>query len=439
MEVIAVDASQISAVLRNELKPAIGCTEPAAVAFAVAVARAQAPGAIEQISVTVDPNVYKNGAGVYVPGGDCTGLGIAAALGAIAGQASLGLEVLRDVSPDQLKAAQQLIAEQRVTISLHQGEQGLHICATIVADGHTAVAVISREHTNVTEVTLDGKAVPFALGAQDGGAEKPASGRDLRDIGLMKLVKTIIASSDDEWAFLIPLAEANLRVAAYGMEHPEGLGIGTHFQRLIKRGIISDDLVNDCLIHTAAAADARMNGAQLPVVATNGSGNQGLAVSLPIIVAARRLPDGPAHLAKALAIGQTSAVYLKQYIGKLSALCACAVASATGSALAIAYLLGCDMSQLEAAGNLIAANLTGMICDGAKVGCALKLASSSAASVQAALLASDGVTITADNGVVGQTLEATIRNIGRVSNPGMVETDSVLLSIVEEKCCRQSR
>lgn len=428
-----MESQQIRAVLMNELKPALGCTEPAAVALAVATARQYVPGALERIDVSVDPNVFKNGAGVFVPGSNDTGLAVAAALGATAGRAELGLEVLRDVTPSSLAEARRLLDEQQVGITIHTGgEPGLHIAATVRASGHTSTAVISGSHTHLASVTLDGEIV-ITNGPEQAATQPVASGADLKDMGLMTLIETIIASDDAEWSFLIPLAETNMEVARYGLGHQEGLGIGAHLRALIGTGMVADDLANACLISTAAAADTRMQGVSLPVISTNGSGNQGLAISVPITVAAGRLPGGREHLGKALAIGQCGAIYLKQYIGKLSALCACAVASATGTALAVAYLLGCDTAQTEAAGKLVAANLTGMICDGAKVGCALKLASSSAASIQAALLAAGGVVISADNGVVGETLEETIRNIGRVSNPGMVETDSVLLSIVEGK------
>lgn len=433
-----MDSTTIAEIIRSELKPAIGCTEPAAVAFAATVARGLVPGEVEAIDVAVDANVFKNGAGVYVPGsGGLTGLAIAAALGALAGRADLGLEVLRDVDAESAAAAAELAGSGRVSVSIAGDEPGLRIAATVRAGGHSAEVIITGDHTHISSLAVDGAAVdqPQTSRSSAGTSVAQPSGRALKDLGLMSLVETILASDDREWAFLVPLAETNLQVATDGISRPQGLGIGAHMKHLAASGLVANDLLTECITCTAAAADARMHGARLPVISTNGSGNQGLAISIPIAVAAHRLPGGERRMAKALAVGQVSAIYLKQYIGKLSALCACAVASAIGSAIGITYLLGGGPAEMEAAGNLVAANLTGMICDGAKVGCALKLASSSAAAVLAALLAADSVTISADNGVVGSSLEETIRNIGRVSNPGMVETDSVILSIVEEKVC----
>lgn len=431
-----MNAAEIRDIISSELRPAIGCTEPAAVALAVASARQHVPGTIESVKVIVDPNVYKNGAGVYVPGSGLTGLPIAAALGAVAGNPDLSLEVLRDVGPDDVERAKLLIAEGRVSVCVDRALHGLSIDATVVAGGHEARAVISASHTNLTRIEVDGCAVDLAERRGAADAQAAAGGRALKGLGLKTLIETVIASADELWDFLVPLAEANLAVAGEGLRGAQGLGLGANLQRLVARAQLGDDLVNACMIPTAAAADARMFGARLPVISTNGSGNQGLAVSIPVIVAAHRLSGGQARLPKALAIAQLTAIYVKQYIGKLSALCACAVASAAGSALGITYLLGCGLPEMEAAGKLVMANLTGMICDGAKLGCSLKLASSSAVSVQSALLAAGGMNISADNGIVGRDFEETIANIGRVSDPGMIETDDVILSIVEEKLDR---
>ena len=213
------------------------------------------------------------------------------------------------------------------------------------------------------------------------------------------------------------------------------ISLGWHYQKLMESGLLGSDLANLAMTATAAAADARMSGWDKPVFSTNGSGNQGITASLPVLTVGETLGCSDQQIAKALVVSQVVTIYVKQHIGKLSALCACAVAAAVGAACGVVQLLDAPYETMAAAINIMVANLTGMICDGAKVSCSIKLATAASTAVQAALLAHAGLVVPAADGIIGNTAEETIKNLGSVSNPGMVETDRVILDVMTQCRC----
>lgn len=421
--------------LQDEIRPALGCTEPAAVALACALAAHHLPGPVQRVTVQTDPNVYKNGMGVYIPGTGKTGLLWASALGALSAKPELELQVLAGCD-QYMEQAAQLIADGQVSVSPGQPKGRLSICARVDnADGH-AVAEILGSHSHVHRLTVNGEVI-WQEAESDAGSVKLASAADLVNYPLQELVQACLQLSPAAYSFLLECARANQRVSQAGLERKLGLGLGWHYHQLMQEGQLGQDLANLAMTATAAAADARMSGWDEPVFSTNGSGNQGITASVPVLTAGEALGRSEQEIAEALAISQIVTIYVKQHIGKLSALCACAVAAAIGATCGVVHLLHAPFETMTEAVKIMVANLTGMICDGAKVSCSIKLATAASTAVQAALLARAGLAAPLADGIIADTVEETIRNLGTVSNPGMVETDRVILDVMMQgnKCC----
>ncbi|HMM19457.1 MAG TPA: L-serine ammonia-lyase, iron-sulfur-dependent, subunit alpha [Selenomonadales bacterium] len=409
--------------------PALGCTEPGAVALAAAYAR-QALGQDPNIvAVEVDGNVYKNGLAVGIPGTGEVGLPIAAALGALIGDPGLQLQVLSACTPDLLEAARAMIKSGGIAIALNDS-QGLRVRVTLrTAEGRQAVAVLEGGHTNLTQLEVDGEVLVRKLNQTKQAGWKipnPCS------IQLADMIRVIEEMPEEELGFLAECVRMNRHAAECGLRDRLGMAVGAHLQDLVREGL-SDDLVNHAKILTAAGADARMSGLNIPVMSVAGSGNHGLTAILPVVAVAERLGLDDAKLHKGLAISVVTTQYIKGYTGGLSALCGCAVAAATGACAAIVWLMGGTSEQIGGAIKNMVANLTGMICDGGKVGCALKLATAAGTAVETALLTMRGVVVPCSNGIIFASAEDTIRNLGMVSNPGMLQTDKVILDIMLEK------
>ncbi|MGE5654482.1 MAG: serine dehydratase subunit alpha family protein [Bacillota bacterium] len=415
--------------LRTEMRPALGCTEPAAVALAAAIAARQLGGQIRRVQIKTDPNVYKNGMGVYVPGTNRYGLKIAAAVGAVGGDPSLELQVLKAATSQDIAVAEQLIARRAVEVAVHGDPGRLLIEATVFGDNGTATAVISDSHTHLSRLVVNGEERYREI--KTVGTKANAC---LLGINFWDYCQQILSLPTAELDYVVQAAEMNVNVAQAGFKHALGMALGAKYQQLMAKGLLAQDMANQAMAYTAAASDARMQGWPEPVMSVNGSGNQGITVTLPVWTVGHALHKSGDEIAHALALSEGIALYVKQHIGKLSAICACAVAAAIGAGCGVAYLLGGGRQEIEATFKNIAANLTGMICDGAKVGCSFKLATAANCAVVSAMLSMQGVEVTATDGIVADTVEATAANLGQVSNPGMVETDRVILDVM---VCKQ--
>jgi L-cysteine desulfidase len=415
------------ALLQNEIRPALGCTEPAAVALACAVAASYLDGPPLRVEVQTDPNVFKNGMGVFIPGTTQTGLALASALGALARKPELELEVLSGCG-EHLAQAQQMVLNQQVSVTPTRPRGGLSILAHVTSEDGQATALIEGSHTHVAKVTVDG-VVAFEREIQTQESNNQ-SASDLLDYSIKELVTACKDLPEQAYKFLIDCALSNQAVAKAGISQQLGLGLGWRYQELIHSGQLNRDLVSLVQTATAGAADARMSGYDAPVYSTNGSGNQGITASLPVLVVGQELHKTEHEIGIALAISQIITIYVKQHIGKLSALCACAVAAAIGSSCGITFLLDAPYSALEETIKLMVANLTGMICDGAKLSCSLKLTTAACTAVQTAMLAKLGMVAHVGDGIIAATAEETLRNLGTVSNPGMIETDNVILNVM---------
>ena len=419
------ESEMMEKILEQEIEYALGCTEPGAVALAAAKSREALGEAAETLTVRVSGNVLKNAMNVGIPGTDLKGIEIAAALGCVAGKSEYGLEVLKDVRAEDVAEAQRMLREGRVRIELSGSPEKLYIEAVCRNEEKNAGVVIEKYHTNIASVCR-GDEVLFRKKTEDG-----KTGGERRKVRL---------SLDEIWDFVqntdctrIPVLrkveEINTRIAREGLQKEYGMGVGKHlYERMKKSGVM--DFQTYIAACTAAAADARMAGCPLPVMAATGSGNQGITASVPVLAAAEWMRCGEEEKYRALALSELVTIHVKEYIGRLSALCGCAIAASIGSACGLTCLLGGKKENLEYAVKNMVADISGLICDGAKAGCALKIATSVSGAVQCAFLAAEGVEVPGHDGIVRPDVEETIRNLGNLGKEGMETTDHVILDMM---------
>ena len=437
---------EIIGLIHREVKPALGCTEPIAVAIAVAKAveiimencHECTPGCWRKtadfcIDVEVSANILKNGMGVGIPGTGMIGLPVAAALGAVCGDSSLGLEVLRDVTPGAVGRAKELLDARAVRITVSEVDLLLYVKATVSLEGGTsasaevnphAYAVIEDDHDRIVETSFAGN---ILMSSESGAA---SSDTDNKDYGLTvkEIYDFACTASFDDISFILEDRTLNLALAREGLRGDYGLRVGKAI-RENQQEVFGDDFMSYAMGLTAAASDARMAGCTLPAMSNSGSGNQGITASMPVIAYALKYGVDDERLARALILSNLVAIHIKSYLGRLSALCGCVVAS-TGSACGIVYLQGGGLEQVCAAIQNMAGNITGMVCDGAKVGCAMKVASGVSCAVQSAVLALRGTCIPSTDGIIEDDVEKTIRNLGAIGSVGMKTTDRMILDIM---------
>ena len=417
--------SEIIALLHKEVKPALGCTEPIAVALAAAKAT-EILGSASSANVEVSGNILKNGMGVGIPGTDMIGLNIAAALGVICGKSRYGLEVLKDLTEDDVKAAKRMVADGNVRISIADTAKLLYVKVTVESAAGSAWTVIEDEHYRIVETGLNGKVTASdTTGAGAQTAEKSTLDYHLTVNEIYDFSKSV---AFDDIKFILGDRDLNLALAHAGLEGNFGLGVGKAI-RENQHEIFGDDFMSFAMGMTAAASDARMAGCKLPAMSNSGSGNQGITVSMPVITYAIKYKVDDERLARALVLSNLVAIHIKGYLGKLSALCGCVIAS-TGSACGIVYLQGGTYGQICAAIKNMIGNITGMVCDGAKVGCAMKVASGVSCAIQSAVLALRGTCVTETDGIIDKDIEKTIRNLGEIGSSGMKSTDQLIQRIM---------
>ena len=414
-------------IMRHEIVPALGCTEPMAVAFAAAKAAEALGFPPERIEVAVSGNLLKNGMGVGVPGTGATGLDIAGAVGALGGKAELGLEVLRDLTPDQAERGARMLEEGRVAVTLADSDDPLYAEVTVHGGGHSARVVLRHEHTNIVRVEKDGKAL-FSKDDAKEHADKAAGW----PLSMEKIFAFASSAPFSMLSFILEAADINMAVAVEGLRHSYGLQVGKVIEDNIGKRLLSDDTSTYAMKLTAAASDARMDGVMLPVMSNSGSGNQGITCTVPVAAYAKRLGSSREQLARALIMSHLASIHIKHHLGRLSALCGATVA-ATGASCGIVMLLGGRLPQIANAVKNMVGNIAGMICDGAKTSCALKVASSVSAAIQAAFMGMSELAVSGKEGIVSNDLETSIKNLGRLASEGMAMTDKVILDIMVSK------
>ena len=423
-------------ILMEEVKPALGCTEPVAVALACAKAKELLEEEVVSNKILLSPNVYKNGMCVGIPGTDRLGLKISAAMGLLGGHSENGLQVLETLDSTQVKAAEDYMDNNPIDISPLDTEEKVYIEVILKGKNHSVKVVIRNKHDNFIYLEKDGQIILNKEEVTEAVKEEAITidkQENIMDsITIKELVENIEKLNFEDIKFLLDGISMNEEIAKVGLEGKVGIGVGYGMKKSMEEGLLGDDLMNQAMMITAAASDARMAGVKMPVMSSNGSGNHGLTAILPIVAYNKKFPKTEEELAKALAISHLVTAYVKNFTGRLSAVCGCGVAASTGATAAISWLMSKDINQIEGAIENMVANLSGMICDGAKAGCALKLASAASAAVQSAIIAKQGCYVPPMNGIVGSRVEQSIKNLGKVSDKGMSTTDKVIINVMDE-------
>lgn len=429
--IVKPEREQIIALIKREVVPAIGCTEPIAVALCVAKATETLGCRPENIKVFLSANILKNAMGVGIPGTDMIGLPIAVALGALIGKSEYELEVLKDSNPEAVEAGKKMIESQCIDIALKENiEEKLYIEAVCTHGNDSATAIISGGHTNFVyisrnqDVLLDNR-TPASAEAQAAHVE----------LTLRKVFDFAATAPLEEIEFILEARRLNKNAAERSFQGKYGHELGRMLRNSqTERNIMGNNTFTHILSYTSAACDARMAGAMIPVMSNSGSGNQGIAATLPVVVYAEDNHNSEEELTRALILSHLTAIYIKQSLGRLSALCGCVVA-ATGSSCGITYLMGGGYQQVMYAVQNMIATLTGMICDGAKPSCALKLTSGVSTAVMSAIMAMEQKCVTAVEGIIEENVNQSIRNLTKIGSEGMNETDKLVLDIMTHKHC----
>lgn len=419
-------ASELLGLLKNEMKPALGVTEPVAVALAAAKAYRAVKGDLEEITVITDPALFKTGVSVVVPGTSETGFAMAAILGVLVGNPDLELEVLKFVDDTSVSRAKLLLAKDLVTTKIKKGQAGIYIEVLVKTTNGIARTIIKKTHTGIVLVEANG-AVIFSR-ARKRNVEKSF---DITTLKVADLVAFVSEIPGAEIEFVLDAVTMNRELAEQGLTGKYGMAVGAAMSKIKPVGIMNDDPINTATILVASACDARLGGAQKPAMSIAGSGCHGVTATLPVMVMAEWLHAGKEKLARAVTLSFLVTLYIKAFSGRLSAFCGCAVTAAAGASAGIVYLLDGKTKQIENAIANVAADVTGIICDGGNFGCALKTSTGASAAIRAAQLASRGIVIPAGSGIIGKTIEETIKNMGIISSPGMVQTDREILAIIE--------
>lgn len=422
-------ADKIYDLLEKELVVALGCTEPVAIALASATAKQYINSPVTSISVRASGNVIKNALSVGIPGMNYTGIDFTAALGVIAGDPAKKLQVLEGVTKKDEDESIAFVRKGLVSVSTADGPEKLYIEVELKSASEEAVVVISGDHTNVSYVSCNGKVLVDEKKPDKTSTSTKKPFPELKIEDLYSFISTVPLNRLE---LVKRSVELNRAICEEGLSNEYGLKVGKTLYDQTKKGILSDDLATYSMALSAAGSDARMAGSTMPVMANSGSGNQGIAVTMPVVAAAEKLGVTEEKMLRAVTLSHLLSIYMKSKFGRLSALCGVTVAGASASA-AITYLLDDDLSKMKAAIQNTLGNVSGMVCDGAKAGCAMKVATCSSAAVQSALLASNGLCIPSTNGFIEEDVEQTIENFCRLGHETSTTTDSVLLDMMVNK------
>jgi L-cysteine desulfidase len=422
------ERNQIIRLIQREVVPAIGCTEPVAVALCVARATELLECKPEHINVKLSGNILKNAMGVGIPGTGMIGLPIAIALGALIGKSEYQLEVLRDCTPEAVEQGKAFIAGKRICIGLKEGIcDKLYVEVLCQAEGHEARAIIAGGHTRFVYLEHDGE----VLMDKREPCREEAEEEEVK-LNFQRVYDFAMTAPLEEIDFILESARLNKQAAEFSFKGDYGHGLGHILQGSLEKELMGSSIFSKILAYTSGACDARMGGAMIPVMSNSGSGNQGISCTNPVLIYAEETGKSMEELIRALMLSHLTVIYIKQSLGRLSALCGCVVAS-TGSSCGITYLMGGTYQQITFAVKNMIANLTGMICDGAKPSCALKVTTGVSTAVLSAVMAMENRCVTSLEGIIDEDIDTSIRNLTEIGAQGMNETDRLVLQIMTSK------
>ncbi len=425
--------SQIIALIRREVIPAIGCTEPIAVALASAKAAEVLGKEPEEIDVALSANILKNAMGVGIPGTGMVGLPIAIALGALIGRSEYGLEVLRDLDPEGLARGKAMVEARCIRIALKEQVDKLYIEVACKSGADSSRVIICHEHTRIVYIEKNGRVLTDLRAPGAAAEDAPCPDDDLK-LSFSMVYEFATEMPLDEIRFICRTAELNRKAAEASLQGEYGHTVSKTVSGVYGRKYMGDSAYTHMLALTAAACDARMDGAMIPVMSNSGSGNQGIAATLPVLSFAEDIECDEEQLVRALMLSHLMVIYIKQSLGRLSALCGCVVA-ATGASCGITWLMGGNKTQISYAIKNMIGNITGMICDGAKPSCAMKVSSGVSTAMLSALMAMENKVVTSVEGIIDEDVDKSIANLTAIGSKGMEATDRLVLDIMTGKSC----
>lgn len=422
------ERSLIISLIKKEVVPAIGCTEPIAVSLCVAKATEVLETVPEKIKVYLSANILKNAMGVGIPGTKMVGLPIAIALGALIGKSEYGLQVLKDLKPEDVDTGKEYIAEKRIEIGLKEDiDDNLYIEVHCLKNENEAVAIIKGTHTHFSHISKNGEVI-----INECDSNHCEESKDEIKLSFSKVYDFATTTPIEDIRFILQAAELNRTASKLSAQGSYGHNVAKTMTGALGKQIFGDSMLTHMMSYTAAACDARMDGAMIPVMSNSGSGNQGITATLPVLTYAEDTYCSEESLIRALILSHLTVVYIKQKLGRLSALCGC-VAAATGASCGITYLMGGDYNQITFAVKNMVGNITGMICDGAKPSCALKISSGVSTAVLSAIMAMEQKVVSSLEGIVDDDVDKTIENLTSIGAVGMQETDKLVLKIMTSK------
>lgn len=420
-------------ILKDQVKPALGCTEPGAVALAVARSKELLGSDAKKLMISVNSNVLKNGLGVGIPGTSERGIIFAAALALMVGKSEYGLEVLKDVNEASIKQALEITNSKMIDLELNKAAKGLYISVEAFGDEGSSKVVIENSHTNIVFESKNDQIILNSRNIADDSSTLELDPHkeikyEIQKFTVDNLINFVGKVDIEELSFIQDGINMNMRLAYVGISDKLGIGLGKYLYNNVV------DIYTKAKAYTAGASEARMSGYPLPVMSSAGSGNHGLVAIIPISIIGSELNMSKEKIIRSIALSHLITIYVKSYIGSLSPVCGCGVAAGVGCAAGLTYMMDGNNHQIKGSIDNMIAGLTGMICDGAKLGCSYKLSISVDAAVDASNMAIKDIFIPTDNGILGITTEKTIKNLAEVSNTGMNNTDDIILDVMLHKC-----
>ncbi len=415
--------------LKADVVPALGCTEPVCVALCAATATKQLGGIVTSAVIEVNPGIYKNGMSAGIPNCKEVGLDYAAALGCILSNPEKKLELLGDIDEEIQNKAEALILEKRITVKIRDNEKSLFVRCEIKSEKECVVCEIRGAHTNVVYLEKNNQILIQKEITEGKPGEDPILTK-LKAMTIFQMRDLVDSASEEDLHFLLDGVMMNEQLADYSETHDVGVGITGAIREETKKGLLKSGLLAQIITKVSSAAESRLDGCPLPAMSSSGAGTKGLVVTLPISETARAIGAGNLELERAIALGHLVNRYANAYIGKLSPMCTCVMAASTASSVGITYLLGGNNEQLGYAVRNMVGSVTGMICDGGKVGCSMKVAVGSIAALLSAFTAIHDAPLRASDGILADSPEECIWNMAKIGNEGMAETDRTILKLI---------